>query len=97
MSYALCRATQRSAAVVDRVAVAHGLPAESRPFRGHLTLGRVRSSRGAAALTRAIVAAGAPDLGSWTASEVVLYESRLRPTGALYVPISRHALRGARR
>jgi len=85
------------AAVVDRVAVAHGFPPESRPFRGHLTLGRVRSSRGAAGLTKAIAAAGAPDLGSWTASEVVLYESRLRPTGALYVPISRHALRGARR
>jgi len=85
------------AAVVDQVAVAHGFPAESRSFRGHLTLGRVRSPRGAAALTKAIAAAGAPDLGSWTASEVVLYESRLRPTGALYVPISRHVLRGARR
>ena len=85
------------AATVDRVAVAHGFPPEARPFRGHLTLGRVRSDRGGAALAKALAAAGAPDLGAWTASEVVLYESRLRPTGALYVPISRHALRGARR
>ena len=85
------------AAAVDGATARLGFPPEDRPFRAHLTLGRVRSPRGADALAKAIAAAGAPVLGEWVASEVVVYESRLRPTGALYLPVSRHALRGARR
>jgi 2'-5' RNA ligase len=72
-----------------------GFPPEGRPFRGHLTIGRVRSPRSGRALVEAVEKAGGPALGSWTASEIVLYESRLRPTGALYVPVSHHRLRGA--
>jgi RNA 2',3'-cyclic 3'-phosphodiesterase len=79
---------------VDRAMTGLGFAPEERPFRGHLTIGRVRSPRGGAALAKALEAAGAPLFGSWTVSEVVLYESRLRPTGAVYVPISRHALAG---
>jgi 2'-5' RNA ligase len=81
---------------IDRAVAELGFPAENRPFRGHLTLGRLRSPRGGAALTKAIAGAGAPAFGSWTATEVVLYESRLKPSGALYVPVSRHPLRARR-
>jgi 2'-5' RNA ligase len=84
------------AAAVDRATAGLGFPPESRPFRGHLTVARVRSPRGLPALVEAVRAAGAPDFGAWTVSEVVLYESRLRPTGAVHVPVSRHALRGPR-
>ena len=73
-----------------------GFPPENRPFRGHLTVGRVRSARGSAELAKTIAAVGAADLGAWTATEVVLYESRLKPTGAVYTAVSRHPLRGAR-
>jgi len=75
--------------------IAAGVP-EGRPFQGHLTIARVRSPRAGRALAAAVEAAGAPAFGSWTASEVVLYESRLKPTGALYTPVSRHPLRGVR-
>jgi RNA 2',3'-cyclic 3'-phosphodiesterase len=81
---------------VDRALVPLGFPPESRPFRGHLTIGRVRSPRGGRALAAAVEAARAPAFGAWTAAEVVLYESRLRPTGAVYAPVSCHPLRGVR-
>lgn len=80
------------AGAIDRALGPLGFPPEARPFRGHLTIGRVRSPRGGAELVAALRAAGAPHLGTWTAPEVVLYESRLRATGAVYVPVSRHAL-----
>ncbi len=64
-------------------------------------LGGFPSLRSARVLWAGITA-GVPELarlaafGSWTASEVVLYESRLKPTGAVYTAVSRHPLRGAR-
>jgi 2'-5' RNA ligase len=73
-----------------------GFLPEARPFSAHLTIGRVRTPRGAGALAAAIEEAHAMPLGSWTAAEVVLYESRLRPAGALHVPVSHHRLRGGR-
>jgi RNA 2',3'-cyclic 3'-phosphodiesterase len=84
------------AAAVDRATAALGFPPEARAFRGHLTLGRVRSPRAGQALADAVKAMGAPDFGAWTASELVLFESRLGARGALHVPVSRHALRGGR-
>ena len=84
------------AAAIDRALTPLGFPPEGRPFQGHLTIARVRSPRAGRALAAAVEAAGAPAFGSWTASEVVLYESRLKPTGALYTPVSRHPLRGVR-
>jgi 2'-5' RNA ligase len=84
------------AASVDGALSPLGFPPESRPFSAHLTIGRVRSPRGGRALAPAVEGAGAAEFGAWTASELVLYESRLRPAGALYVPVSRHRLRGGR-
>jgi 2'-5' RNA ligase len=84
------------AVAVDGAMSDLGFPPESRPFRGHLTIGRVRSPRGGPALIDAVAGASAAEFGSWTAEEVVLYESRLRPTGAIYVPVSHHPLRGDR-
>src|SRR5439155_19850457 len=85
------------AAAIERALTPLGFPPEGRPFRGHLTIGRVRSPRAGRALAAAVEVAGASAFGSWTASEVVLYESRLKPTGAVYTPVSRHPLRGVGR
>jgi len=84
------------AASVEGALAPLGFPAEGRAFSAHLTIGRVRSPRGGGALAPAVERADAAELGAWTASELVLYESRLRPAGALYVPVSRHRLRGGR-
>jgi RNA 2',3'-cyclic 3'-phosphodiesterase len=66
-----------------------GFVPEKRSFRGHVTLGRVRSPRGFAPLARVIEAAADDEFGAWTAAEVVLYRSHLRRTGSVYEPLHR--------
>jgi 2'-5' RNA ligase len=83
----------RLAADVERTVAPLGWPTEARPFAAHLTLGRVRvPKRGP--LGDAIEAAAGVELGAWAVGEVVLYRSRLRPTGAVYEPIARLVLAG---
>jgi len=79
----------RTAAVVEDALVPLGFPAEARPFRGHVTLARVRSPRGLARLGEAIAAGAHAALGAWTAREVVFYRSHLKPSGAVYEPLAR--------
>ena len=81
------------AAAIDRAVAPLGFPSESRPFSAHLTIGRVRSPRGTGPLTGA-VSAGVRPFGSWTATAVVLYQSRLHPSGAVHTPVTTHPLRG---
>jgi 2'-5' RNA ligase len=71
-----------------------GFVPEARPFRAHVTLGRVRSPHGLGRLSRALERGGAAEFGAWTVHDVVLYQSRLRPTGAVYEAIARAPLRG---
>lgn len=71
-----------------------GFPREARPFTGHVTLGRVRSARGVPRLVKALAEAGVPELGSWTATDVVLFQSHLRSTGARYESVARLPLAG---
>jgi len=74
---------------VERGVVAAGLPAERRPFRAHLTLGRVRNRRFPS------VAGESPvDCPAFSVGEIVLFQSDLRRTGAVYTPLERIALRG---
>jgi 2'-5' RNA ligase len=83
------------AAAVERAMEPLGFPPERRPFRGHVTLGRVRSPRGAGPLARALEREGHAEFGRWTAPQAVLYRSRLRPTGAIYDALATLPLRGA--
>jgi 2'-5' RNA ligase len=74
---------------VEHGVVVAGLPAERRRFRAHLTLGRVRNRRfpsvdGAAAI-------GSP---AFPVEEIVLFQSDLHRTGAVYTALERIALRG---
>jgi 2'-5' RNA ligase len=75
---------------------AEGFPPEARAYRPHLTLGRVRDGRGNAEITRAIEAMRDRGVGplAQTATEVVLFESRLHPSGAEYVPAHQIPLTG---
>jgi 2'-5' RNA ligase len=72
-----------------------GFLPERRPFRGHATLGRVRSPRGIGPLMRALERASGEEFGRWTASQIVLYRSHLRRTGSIYEPLARVPLAGA--
>lgn len=81
------------AAAIDRAVAPLGFPRETRPFSAHLTIGRVRSPRGTGPLAAA-VSPGVRLFGSWTATAVVLYQSRLHPSGAVHTPVTTHPLRG---
>jgi len=64
----------------ERAAVAAGFPAEGRPFRPHVTLGRWRE-RGRRP------AAPSLDLGSTRLGPVVLFKSDLTPQGAVHTAL----------
>lgn len=72
------------AAAMDQGLAALGFEPEPRPFTPHLTLGRVRAPRGGADLRGALAACGDATAGSWKPEAVVLYESSLRPGGAVH-------------
>ena len=77
------------AAAVGRACVAEGFPREERPFRAHLTLGRIR---GASFPAVAALAAPAAELA---VDEVVLFRSELSPAGSRYTPLGRARLGAA--
>ncbi len=69
-----------------------GFAPETRPFRPHLTLGRVSGRQGAAELRRRIAAQAADEFGSCTIAELLLVQSVLSPAGPAYTPLRRHKL-----
>jgi 2'-5' RNA ligase len=77
------------AAAVERGTREQGFEPEDRPFRAHLTLGRMKSGRAPA--TRGLVA---PPGTGCAVEEVVLFRSELRREGARYTPLERMPLAG---
>lgn len=68
-----------------------GFVPESRPFRAHLTLGRVRREATAQERSRlgaALSALPAPEPIAWPMGRPMLFQSTLTPDGALYRRIS---------
>jgi 2'-5' RNA ligase len=74
-----------------------GVRSEKRPFRPHLTLGRIRKGRGGggrgevSALLRAYQDLTGVD---WPLAELVLFKSDLRPNGAVYTKLKAWPLSG---
>lgn len=60
------------------------LQIDSRPFRPHVTLGRVRSGRGRDALLTALGSAGSPVFGRVEATRIALMQSTLTPGRAIH-------------
>jgi 2'-5' RNA ligase len=72
-----------------------GFPAEERPFTPHVTLARSRGQAGAALLEQVLRALPPLAAPAQRVSDVVLFESVLRPAGAEYRVVERVALGGA--
>jgi len=72
---------------LERALVTLGFPPEDRPFAPHLTLGRVKSPSGRAALTRCLVQLPIPSPTPFQVGEIVLFRSTLSPKGATYLPL----------
>jgi 2'-5' RNA ligase len=80
------------AKVLDQTAARFGVDSEKRAFKSHLTLGRVRSGRGRGRLVDALAELKIQPI-EFTAGEVVLYRSDLKPTGPVYTPLGRLPLK----
>lgn len=69
-----------------------GFVREKRPFRPHLTIGRVKDHRRLQALIDAMATLDMEPFNSFDADEIILYKSDLRPTGAIYTKLHRMPL-----
>lgn len=69
-----------------------GFLREKRGFHPHLTLGRVRSPRGRDFLLPFLTQGANREVGSFLATEIVLFKSSLLPSGAEYSRLRRVAL-----
>jgi 2'-5' RNA ligase len=72
---------------VEEGAARLSFPREQRPFKPHLTLGRVRSAKGRERLIDHVQRLLNVHLGSFTVRSVVQYKSELHPAGARYTPL----------
>jgi 2'-5' RNA ligase len=80
----------RLAEAVREAATLAGIALETRPFRPHLTLGRVREGK------REPVTASVTSVDhALGVNEIVLFRSELRRSGALHTPLERIALGGS--
>jgi 2'-5' RNA ligase len=66
-----------------------GFPAETRPFKGHLTLGRVKGKVAADRLQAALSEFNSFESDSFEADRIILFKSELHPTGAVYTKVAR--------
>jgi RNA 2',3'-cyclic 3'-phosphodiesterase len=70
-------------------------PPEEREFTPHLTLGRVRSLRGWEHVLAGVKEYEQTRFGESIVDQVTLYQSELRPDGAVYTALGSAALRPA--
>jgi RNA 2',3'-cyclic 3'-phosphodiesterase len=69
-----------------------GFPAEDRPFRAHLTLARIKDSRGITGISEALTKYGTFTAGEFICRELFLFQSKLSPQGAVYTKLAEFAL-----
>jgi RNA 2',3'-cyclic 3'-phosphodiesterase len=77
------------AAAVERCAVALGVAPEPRAFSLHLTLARLERPWGAGDVETFSTVVSKWRLPEFTAHELVLFASELRPSGAVHTPLRR--------
>ena len=65
-----------------------GFPREKRPFRPHLTVGRIRNLKHPTTMTEALERSEVGELGEFTVQRVSLIKSQLDPAGSIYTTLS---------
>ena len=72
-----------------------GFDPEGRPFQPHLTIGRVRTSRGKDDLIGKMEKHREEEFGDIEVGEIILFKSELKPTGPIYTPLRKLKLGGS--
>ncbi len=76
------------ATAIDQRLEPLGIAREARPFKPHLTLARFKSTDGLATLRDALQRLGPFEFGSTVARSFHLYQSVLKPAGAVYTRLA---------
>jgi len=71
-----------------------GIRPEHRAYHPHLTLGRVKSTRGVDQLAQTMRKCDSSDFGGFTAKNITLFMSELSPGGAIHTPMATMAFEG---
>ena len=71
-----------------------GWPAENRQFSGHLTLCRIRNQEAGVKLAETAESYRDFKLGSISADSVTVYQSRLAPSGPVYIALGNYKFKG---
>ncbi|MEI6610028.1 MAG: RNA 2',3'-cyclic phosphodiesterase [Deltaproteobacteria bacterium] len=71
-----------------------GFPKEDRPFRAHLTLGRIKDSQVLTGISEALVKHNVFATGVFECKELILFQSKLLPQGAVYRKLAVFTLKG---
>jgi 2'-5' RNA ligase len=71
-----------------------GFQPEDRSFRPHLTLGRVKSSKGKEEILKRMEKYKEEEFGDFHVERVILFKSDLRPSGPIYTPLREITFRG---
>lgn len=79
---------------VERRLAQLGFPEETRPYQGHVTLGRLRDPRETGQLPALLAGQAGRELGSSTVSGISLMQSILTPGGPLYREVAAFPLEG---
>ena len=74
---------------VEEGLAALGFPREERPFRAHLTIGRFSGPVAPGPLGEALKAFATASFGEFAVQELVLFQSELKPSGAVYTALAR--------
>lgn len=80
---------------IDDVLARKGFPREEKPFKPHLTLGRLREPSREPQLVQAIKARPGFEAGTERPAHLVLFSSTLTPQGPIYKMLARWAFEGA--
>ncbi len=71
-----------------------GFPAEDRSFKAHLTLARIKDSRDITGMSEALKKYGAFAAEKFICRELILFQSKLSPQGAVYTKLAEFTLSG---
>jgi 2'-5' RNA ligase len=71
-----------------------GFQKEDRSFRAHLTLGRIKDPSGLTGISEALTKQKAFIAGEFSCKELVLFQSKLLPQGAVYTKLAEFTLKG---